>query len=396
MSFWDRFRRKKKKRSAEEIEEEELLSEILEKAPIRREDLDITNPKEREQYVRNCCEQMVEASGEVENMKLEYKVVTDYLKDMEELEALPPKDKREISNIAGKIVTLTKERTSYKNKSGTNIITDTQYRGMEKLEEEMPEALEKLEGYEDYQSLVKQDLHCLEGEKTALAFRQSELYNQQLNAKGMSAIAMFAVLVTLLMLFVLQLLFEMDTTIGYLFTVGVAAIAITIIFVRYKSAESEYLSVENALNRIILLQNRVKIKYVNITNLMEYTYGKYNVNSAYELNYLWDKYQEEKAVRERMRRSSGEMDIHQSELVDTLRKYHIKDPNIWLHQAEALVDNKEMVEIRHKLIVRRQRLRKRMDYNNENLVTAKNELNDLVKSYPSYAREIVDIVSEYE
>ena len=70
---------------------------------------------------------------------------------------------------------------------------------------------------------------------------------------------------------------------------------------------------------------------------------------------------------------------------------------IWLKQTEALLDKREMVEIRHKLIIQRQSLRRRIDYNREVVaLNAQNEIKDLVDKYPKYAKEILNIVSEYE
>ena len=37
------------------------------------------------------------------------------------------------------------------------------------------------------------------------------------------------------------------------------------------------------MNKLIQLNNKIKIKYVNITGLLDYEYEKYRVNSAREL-----------------------------------------------------------------------------------------------------------------
>ena len=92
-----------------------------------------------------------------------------------------------------------------------------------------------------------------------------------------------------------------------------------------------------------------------------------------------------------------ELDESQKDLIHELRRFQIRDPMIWLHQIPALLDRKEMVEIRHGLIIRRQSLRRRMDYNKEVIAgNAQAEVKDLVESYPKYAKEIMDIVDEYE
>ena len=96
-------------------------------------------------------------------------------------------------------------------------------------------------------------------------------------------------------------------------------------------------------------------------------------------------------------KAEKELDRYQKDLLHELRRYQVKDPMVWLHQIPALLDKKEMVEIRHGLIIRRQSLRRRMDYNKEVIAgKAQAEIKDLVEKYPKYAKEILSIVGEYE
>ena len=61
-----------------------------------RSDLKINDAKQRKEYVKGCLEQMAEASKELETLQFEYNMVTSYLKDMEEIEALPEEEKEEL------------------------------------------------------------------------------------------------------------------------------------------------------------------------------------------------------------------------------------------------------------------------------------------------------------
>ena len=79
-----------------------------------------------------------------------------------------------------------------------------------------------------------------------------------------------------------------------------------------------------------------------------------------------------------------------------MRKLHIVDPDIWLHQAEALVDRKEMVEIRHGLVEQRQSLRKQMEYNKDIAVDAQTKLKDMIHAYPQYANQVLQQLEEFE
>ena len=59
-----------------------------------------------------------------------------------------------------------------------------------------------------------------------------------------------------------------------------------------------------------------------------------------------------------------------------LKKCKLYDSRVWLEQPQALVDQKEMVEIKHDLLVRRQKLRSRIAYN---LDIVKKERREIVR-----------------
>ena len=65
-------------------------------------------------------------------------------------------------------------------------------------------------------------------------------------------------------------------------------------------------------------------------------------------------------------------------------------------QSHLSYDNKEMVEIRHGLIIRRQKLRKQMEYNARVAQDAQDEVKDMVSKFPEYAKKILDLVNDYE
>ena len=52
--------------------------------------------------------------------------------------------------------------------------------------------------------------------------------------------------------------------------------------------------------------------------------------------------------------------------------------------------------MRHELILRRQALRKQMDYNNTVAENARKEIMDVVNNYPAYGPEILAMVDKYE
>ena len=379
------------KRDYEEAYEVEEWNEIV----YDRDDLQVHNRKQREEYVRGCLEQIAEASREVENLQHEYQVVTSHLKDIEEIEALPENESRLLMECAKRIDTLERQQSGYKERK--NRMTDEKFYQMECMEEEVQEAYEKLEKAEEYQNLIKRDLRRLDSERQAYGFRKIELRHLMKDTRSMTIVCATAVIFCLLLLLVLQYAFSFDVKIGYLAAGGIGALAITAIVLKYNDAVRELSQVESGISRLIRLQNTVKIRYVNNTHLLDYLYMKYNVKSAQELGRDYKQYLEEKDERHNYKRAEIELDSTQQELLHILRRYQVKDPMIWLYQTQALLDKKEMIEIRHNLIIRRQSLRRRMDYNKEVIAgKAKAEVKDLVENYPKYAKEILGIVAEYD
>lgn len=379
----------------EEGENARSMPEVLGHASKRRNNLNVLDYKERERYIRDCCEQMTASSREVESQKTEYQLVTERLTDLDELSALPASNRNEINRSAMKIIQIEEEEAAYERP--VSKITEAQYREMERMEDEIPQILERLKKNEDYQMTVRRDLNLLEGEKGALAFRHKEENEKAAGAKTFAVIILFAAVLAVCILIVLKAsLPRMDVKLGYFIMAAVAAIALTAVSVLYRSAQEGQTRTEKKLNRVITLQNTVKVKYVNITNLIDYTYTKYKVNNSYELGYMWEKYLEEKEARSHTETVAVKMEQARKELLLLLSRYHMTGPAVWIYQPGVLVYEEEMKEMRHSLIIQRQRLRKGIDFNLYNLEDSRKEVEQIVKDYPQYAREILAVVSQYE
>ncbi len=359
-----------------------------------RDMLKMSDAYERQKFIRSCVEQMGASSRQLDQLSEEYNMVTAYLKDMEEIEALPDSEMECVQENAKKIVTYEGARREYQEKK--NRLSERQFHLMENYEEIMPGPYQDIKEAEEYRELIKSDMNRLEGEKHAYQYRKQELRKDIANAKGMVFICLIAALICVLMLAVLQFGFEMNTQIGYILTLGTAAVALTILYVKYLDFTTQLSKTEKGMNKIILLKNTVNIRYVNNTNLLDYYYMKYKVNSGKELLVMWEKYQQEKEERIRDRKNRGELDHHKRELIRVLKRYQLHDPEVWLHQAQALLDKKEMVEIRHSLIERRQKLRVQMEYNKRLATEAQQEIKKTMESYPEYREEILETVNRFE
>ncbi len=375
-------------------DEESVYKPDWEEQSLKRDNIDMHDKIQREHYIKACMEQMTEASKELDTLGGEYNLVTSYLTDMEEIEAQPDEVKEQLKTYASKILELENNRQKLDKKR--RVMKPEDYLRMERVEQYMPEGYKRLKEAEDYQILVKKDMGRLDGERHAYYYRKNELQNSMSNMKGITVMCVGSMLFLILMLTIIGSAWHLDVSLGYAIAVLIVASTLAFVYVKFHESQRELIRVEKGINKLVLLHNTVKIRYVNNTNLLEYLYVKYDVNSSNELKKLWDKYLEENIHREQEKQMEQDMDFNEAALIKLLRGCNIADPNIWLHQTAALIDNKEMVEIRHGLIIRRQKLRKQMEYNAKAAQEAQDEVKDIVAKYPEYAEKILDLVSDYE
>lgn len=387
----------------QEPEEEQKTEEISErkKEPFtweslsdKRNYLKVSDPYQREKYIRSMVEQIKNASAEIDKMSYEYNVVTAALKDMDELEALPENEKKRVEEWAKKIVCLEKETSEYEKKK--NRMPEAQYYKMEQYEDSASDIYDEMKKSEHYRELVCDDLSRLDSEKEAYSCRLEELSQNLSNCKGMVIISLVAMVLLYGILLIMQFFFQMKVGAGYAITTIAGTVAATFLYMKYMDEKQERLHIEKRRNRIILLQNTVKIRYVNNINLLDYLYLKYQVKSAREWKQLMDFYQEEKDCRAQNEENGEHMNDCQRELLRILRCYQLSDARIWLHRPLALCDHKEMVEIRHEHIVRRQKLRAQMDYNRRLVKDGERALKDFQQENPEYAEEVCSMKDRYQ
>lgn len=375
-------------------ESAESLMQSLANASKKRRTLNMNDAAQRRQYVREYCDMMAVAAKDVEAQKAEYQQVTMRLADLEEFDKLPLTDKSQVRIRANKVIKIEQEDSNYTRP--TKKITEAQYREMERLAKDIPAILKKMKEDEEYQMTVRRDLNLLEGEKGAVAYQRKEERSKARTAKNIAFIAIFGAVMAAALMFVLNQAMHVKVELGWIILAGAFAVALTAAFVMYQNAQSAISKANRKLSKAISVQNSVKIKYVNITNVLDYNYAKYGVMNSYELSYIWEKYIEEKQAREHDSDLLERMEEARAELYQMLKHYHINDPTVWVYQPGALVYDDEAKDIRKQLIVQRQRLKKGIDFEMYNLETAKKELEGLVREYPKYAEDIISIVGEYE
>lgn len=332
------------------------------------------------------CDQIVDATYQMEDLRVEYEMVTSYFTDIQTIEELPQNIQKEIIDIAKKIAFLENETTEFLHSDDR--ISDENFRMIQGMEKELPEVFARLKELEDMDLRIKRDMKHLEAEKNSLEYEESSIDIRQ--KKIRTFILSFGVMAALIVLTiaVVGVLAHINLILPVLviLLVVVAMAALTIVV--YKNLSYEFKMCEAKENRAINLMNKVKIKYVNNTSTLEYLYEKYHIKSLRELEYLHDQYTIMVDEVRKYQRTSGDLKEHCDALSKLLFANGIKDPDIWIKQSAALIDNREMVEVKHSLNVRRQKLREQISYNEDLRLNGLKDIKEMLKANPDLREQV--------
>lgn len=308
--------------------------------------------------VQDFCEQLVDVSYHMEDLKKEYKVVTSYLTDIQRIEELPIDIARELIDTAKHIEMLDKNRHTYL--QSENLLSMEQYKTISRLEDDVVDTIKSLNDMEYRDAMLKNDMGHLEGEKESLKYRRKDC------SVGIDRLR--AVLGTVLMLFLVTamgviwygLSTRSNVTIPALVIGAIVMIVFAACYAKYIDYKVEIKESDAKVKRAVSLLNKVKAKYINNRSTLEYIYEKYGVNSAKELEYMWVQYDTMNKDAMRYSQANNDFRVYCDQLVKRLTNIGVKDPLVWPKQTNALIDRREMVEIKHSLNLRRQSIREKL------------------------------------
>lgn len=365
-----------------------------EEAEIEKVDVKRLDPRDVVGYTRGQCEIMEEAAAEIKMATAEYDAVKSYFSDIQLIDVAPVEIKTEIEKLAEELTELKVDRRIFK--SGENRMTQHEYCAMERLEPDMPDVLIEFRNNEAYYETVKKDMKLLEGEQAALRLDARELKRRQQNVLDMAKVSVIG------LCFVIGILFVATAALGeagiILFSIVLFLSALLAIglYAMLSTARRNVLITQKKLDKATTLLNKIKIKYVNIASTVEYERAKYNVKNSHELNAQYNLYLEVKSERKRVAMMTEQLSETEVKLETLLRQLDLYDPHIWLAQSKALIDPKEMVEVRHELTTRRQKLRAKIRYNENRIEEAKKNIMWIAVNNPDKKRDVMEILDNYE
>ncbi|WP_026504009.1 hypothetical protein [Butyrivibrio sp. NC3005] len=364
------------------------------KVVISRDGVNMHDPVQRREYIDGLLKQMDEGEQQLNNMQFDYRTVTGYLHDMEILDALSKEDKADLEAVATRIFESQKQRETFLSREGK--LTTAEYDTIDLMRGHEDETVKKMADAENYQKKIRKDLMKLDAERLSYSERMEIVDKELTNTRHLTIFIAIAFFIIVFTLFICHILLGLDVAFGYIIAVLAAALFSVLLYQKHMGCLEERKQVHAANAKLVRLQNAVKVRYVNNTNLMDFLYLKYNVTHSSQLKELISRYRKERERQKEFELAERNLDQDQRELLALLKNDGIQEPDIWLHQTQAIINHNEEVEVRHKLITERQTLRKRMNYNRENVIAAaRTEIEDLARAYPAYADVILTQVAKH-
>lgn len=345
-----RFSKRKAKRALKQVSKEQSSEQIS------------THPKhgilDERQAVQDFCEQLVDVTNHMEEIKTEYRIVTNYLTDIQRIEELPIEAAEDINATAQMILQLDADRQAYL--ESEKLLPLEQYNTMAAYEDEVFDTIKKLNEMEMRDSMLKSDMGHLEGEKESLKYVRADDADRIERLRGVIITILVLFMLTSIGLFVYAASAKKAVTLYALAVGAFAVVAFAIAYGRYVDIRKEVRESEAKLNRAISLLNKVKVKYINNVNTMEYIYRKYGVNSCKELEYRNELYQKMVRDEKRFDRADNDLRVQQERLEKKLDRIGVRDTGVWLSQVHAFVERSELTGIKQALMERRRNLSNRM------------------------------------
>ena len=388
------FRRKKNKLSTEFIDPE--LDIELEYSRRKKETVNDAafTDIENMQFIRTQCEQAAESSKYIEELKNEKMIVQSYILDLQKLSQLPDSEKKYLKKKSQEITGLEHKRDDLKDRQ--SLISKKRMQMFDKYEEDFPKALTQMQNDEKYCQAVKHDMKLLESERNVLKYDMKSYQNRVGFVKKLSIVLLVLLVVVFTVFFASgQLNGESGRTLFFV-VLFLSLILIAIVFLVQRSSVYGFRISEKKLHRSITLLNKVKIKYVNIVNSVDYQHEKYGVKNSYQLGREYEAYLTEKRAIQRYQQSMAEYNDAVGDIMSRLKKYNLYDDAVWEKQFTAFADENEMQDIRDRLDVRLSKLNIQIEYNIDKINFSKNQIMDFVKKHPDKSREIMEIIDSYD
>ena len=151
----------------------------------------LSDPITIKNHVIHLCEQMIDISRELDDVRHEYDKVTSYLKDIQVVEGLGGDLRKQLEEVATHMTKLVNVRNDLLN--AEHKISDEVFNQMEEKEAEIPDVIRRLKTNEAELETIKHDLNILAGQKGEWSIVRQEREEELEHLRRLSFVLLFEI-----------------------------------------------------------------------------------------------------------------------------------------------------------------------------------------------------------
>jgi hypothetical protein len=340
-------------------------------------EFDINSIENKGEYVSQLREQINELEGLGNRLTKEYEKLTNTIVDLQKIERIPKAHRKEILETASMLKNSEDERKRYQEKVSAK--SEAQYKYIEQNQDSIKEDIKKIKELEDRQLLLKTDLNHLEGEKGDLEYTKQCTIDSSIKVRRFSIISV-GVIAIMLVILIVMISDGLDIVVPSILLVFYGALVVFIVFTNRRKSEVVLKTIGLKQVRVVQIQDKVKIKYVNTTSYLEYEYAKYHVMSYNDLMYQYQQYSNRKIETRNYRNATDNILRLEEKLQEQLKKVGIGQGIIFRSNIDALVTSKALEELIDEYTSNREKLKEQLAFNQESLEMARYKLNAIDKA----------------
>jgi hypothetical protein len=326
--------------------------------------VDINNVYNNVENTYELCNKLSCAYKENEKLITEYDNITNIYTSIQQIDELNKKQLIEFENYADTYVETKTDKSEFIDKIKS---TRNDFEYLDEYKENIDEIISNIKNVEEKQRIVKNDINYLEGEKGDLLYNKERLKK----AKKMVTILMISLLIifsiSALILGIIFIKKDIDIFIpSVIMIVIIAFFGLWIyIFRRYVIHE---IKKNNILSqRAVELLNKIKIKYVNNKQFLDYEYKKYKVKSGDMLQDRWNMYKQNKEHKHRIHKMSSNIIILEQDIERLLLKNNINTSNYILDNINIFATKKARLEYKEQTKHDKDIIKKSIDDSNNQI-----------------------------
>lgn len=303
-------------------------------------DIDIEGLYEDPAVALELQERYIGAIKQTDILRPKYKKAIEEITLLQRIEMLSSRAKQELEKLCQIYSETLVKKGEFKEKiKGQN---QEAQRGayLEQYEDNMEKIIEMMEGHEENQRMVKQDLAYLESEKSELLYQSRRLKKAFTFVRSafivVAFMTAFAAFILSVMYFVYSIAILMPAMIAM-----VAVIAATVwVYVFRRYLRHEIGKNQKLMKRAVELINKTKIKYINNQKVIDYQCRKYKVDSSEMLRLRWENYNSKVMAERQYINISNSIAAMITDIEDLLNKNGIKDDGFVLDYMDYFTSKK--------------------------------------------------------